>query len=84
MYEWYYSRNDFRGSKEKAWCLMPIYVYSCQKCYKEIEKILPITDETKEIICDCGNQAIKIVAPISNFSVSGYAFKNGYSDNTGH
>ena len=62
---------------------MPLYIYKCPKCHKEEEKLLGITDKPI-VLCDCGSESNRVIAPISHFSVSGYSYDNGYSNGGGH
>lgn len=59
---------------------MPFYEYQCKICEKVSQKWEPsIKDMKKEIQCECGRTANKIISN-SSFKINGFNEKNGYSN----
>ena len=56
---------------------MILYDFYCKKCNKVFDSLEP--SGTKEIVCQCGKKAIKVLSP-SHFKINGYSEANGYSN----
>ena len=60
---------------------MPIYVYTCESCEAEFEKIVPISKrESTSFFCpECGGNEIQRAMSRSSFSLKGGGwYKDGY------
>lgn len=66
---------------------MPIYVYQCQNCHKEIEKIQKFSDPPLETCDHCGGHLEKVLYPPAihfkgtGWYVTDYARKNQPASN---
>jgi len=57
---------------------MPIYEYQCSECNKVTEDFTTISENKKELKCECGSPAKRIISG-STFVIHGYSEANGYA-----
>jgi len=59
---------------------MPIYIYRCSKCKKEVELFQKITDPPIKRCKFCGGKLVKLISNTSFILKGGGWFKTGYQD----
>lgn len=64
---------------------MPLFNYACSECLYCKEDVLePVSENDTKVCPSCNKKTFDRLAPISHFQLSGYSYKNGYSNNSGH
>lgn len=52
---------------------MPLYVYRCDMCGSQFERLVRLADHTPTALCECGHNALqKLTAPMVNMDYAGY------------
>jgi len=53
---------------------MPIYVYRCLKCGREIEKVRPIPARDKPVLCQCGGVCRRVITAPRTIIIKGHPY----------